>query len=366
MTNQEIVDQTSLVLRENKKQWEDVYAKHIQIIKDNAKSEDLYLSKYCQINSPLTLYSSISKAKSESVIYDLRFAGKSIGTITLKGKTKKEKALEKDKPKYKALLLFSNGQINTARTLKYNIPNKKEEWDSENATKFRSHFIKELGQLTANQLKEFFKGGKIGEEARLESLILNELRRGKKTPHITPVLLDKAFYQLTTPLAASNHYEPPRMTTNPNFRGGGIDILARITHGSNKYGNRLAVIELKDANKKSKAKNAEPQSVVLQQAIEYATFLAHLLCSKSGDDWWNNFKDKGKNKDQQTVPSELHIDAISLMPEGNSEEGDLETVLEVKGLGKKIYIHPYSLYFEKDNKGNPTRFFGTLINEINK
>lgn len=364
MTNQKIVDKTSSVLNENKSKWEDVYAKHIEIINKNA--EHAKLSDYCQINSPLALYSSISKAKSEDVLYDLRFAGKSVGTITLKEKSKKEKELEKDKRsgQYKAILSFSDGQLNVVKKLGFDIPPKKEEWNSKNARNFRSKLQNKFRYgISAKQLKDYFKGGKIGEEARLECLILNELKKGK-IPNITPILLDKAFYQLTTPLAASNHYEEPRMTTNKNYRGGGIDIFARITHGSNRYGNRLAVIELKDANKKSKAKNAEPQSVVIQQAIEYATFLAHLLCSKRGDDWWNNFRDRDKQKNQLSVPPELHIDAISLMPEGDSEEGDLKTVLEVKGLGKKIYIHPYSLYFKKDNDGNPIGFYGTLIDEI--
>ena len=366
MTNQEIVDNSSLVLIENKNKWEDVYAKHIGIINDNSKYERL--SDYCRIDPPLTLYSSISKAKSEDVIYDLRVAGKSVGTITLKEKTKKEKALKKDKRsgQYKAILSFSDGQLNVIRKLGCNIPPKKEEWNSKNAKKFRSDLKNKFRcGISAKQLKCYFKDGKIGEEARLECLILNELKKGR-IPNITPILLNKAFYQLTTPLAASNHYEEPRMTTNKNYRGGGIDIFARITHGSNRYGNRLAVIELKDANKKSKAKNAEPQSVVIQQAIEYATFLAHLLCSKSGDDWWDNFRDRDKQKDQLSIPPELHIDAISLMPKGDSEEGDLKTILEVKGLGKKIYIHPYSLYFEKDNDGNPINFYGTIIDEIKK
>ena len=371
MTNQEIVNKTSLVLIENKSKWEDVYAKHIEIINNNA--EHAKLSDYCQINPPFTLYSSISKAKSENVIYDLRFAGKSVGTITLKEKTQKEKESEKGKSEdkkspHKAILSFTDGQINVVKMLGYDdIPQKTVEWRGKDADKLRSFFKKNYPNgISKKQLADCFKGRKIGEEARLECLILNKLKKEKLIPKITPILLDGAFYQLTTPLAASNHYEEPRMTTNKNYRGGGIDIFSRIMHGSNRYGNRLAVIELKDANKKSKAKNAEPQSVVLQQAIEYATFLAHLLCSKSGNYWWNNFKDRDKEKNQTSVPPELHIDAISLMPKGNSEEGDLETILEVKGLGKKIYIHPYSLYFEQDNNGNPISFYGTLINEIGK
>ena len=116
-------------------------------------------------------------------------------------------------------------------------------------------------------LKEFSKSGKS---------------EGKLLRNIQPVTLGKKFFQLTTPLGASdmkNNDGLPEFV-NCNAGGGGIDILARVVH-KGVFGPRLAVIELKDENKDS-----EPQKDVMFQALAYATFVACLLRSGKGKVWW--------------------------------------------------------------------------------
>ena len=156
--------------------------------------------------------------------------------------------------------------------------------------------------------------------------------------------MGEKFFQLATPLSASKHGEIPKYSCE---NGGGIDILARVNHTNNKRDNRLAVIELKDENKPN-----ESQAMALQQSLVYATFLANLLRSDHGNDWWHIF---GRSNE---VPELLHLDAVTLMPdEGASEEGCLDEIV-INDIN--VIIHPHTLYYKRDKDGNPDGFSGTL------
>lgn len=143
--------------------------------------------------------------------------------------------------------------------------------------------------------------------------------------------------------------------------GGGIDILARVTHKkkeNEKGGSRIAIIELKDENKSS-----EPQAKAMKQALIYATFIARLLRSKSGDTWWNIFRDQEKNfEEPKQVPKDLHLDVVTLMPKGNSNEGSLASI-EVEQLPNTTF-HLYTLYYDVNSEGNPNDLEGTFCEAL--
>ncbi len=156
----------------------------------------------------------------------------------------------------------------------------------------------------------------------------------------------------------STHIPTLSLTEKENgATGGGIDILARIKHSA--FNSRIAIIELKDENIKN-----EPQKVAMYQALIYATFLAHLLRSKSGKYWWHIFKNKNCDShinNIEDVPNHVDLDVVTLMPEGYTDEGDLHD-LQIDGLN--VSLHLYTLYYKIDHKGNPCEFVGTLVDEL--
>ena len=130
---------------------------------------------------------------------------------------------------------------------------------------------------------------------------------------------------MTTPISPS---KPPITYSGQN--GGGIDILARSN-------GKLCVIEVKDENKPS-----ESPTVVIKQAIAYATFICRLLRSNSGSDWWNIFGFERKN-----VPQKLIINVVAAMPfpKDNSIPDFANLRIEIKSLKVKLELH--YIYFKE-------------------
>ena len=247
---------------------------------------------------------------------------------------------------------------------KANPPRKPYAWDSEEARKIWNVFVN-------------FKGEDIkthSNEHRLETLVLSDLAKGhisdgKVMTSIQPVMLGSiGFFQMRTPLSASNHkiadYPKYSMREDGAACGGGIDILARIVH-KKEVGWRLVIIELKDQNKKS-----EPQPEVMQQALVYATFIAHLLRDKeSGNLWYNIFRDQKEDKflDEK---KELKIDVISMMPpipynkKGKPlyEEGEMDPI-SVPNI-PNVTLYPHTVYIDADlQKFKIKNVNGTLIDD---
>ena len=331
MTNKEIVKQTSELLASNVF-WEDIYERYAnQIIKNSKKYKDN--KKLFKVKSPLTIYSTISSVMSGSS-YDLRFAGQSVGTISVEDDIVKLTVKNADYSREK--FGFANSKVL-----------KKVDWKTdEDAQSFRRFFY---GLENNRKLKV------KSQEHRLENFILKEFskkhRAQKLLCNIQPVRLCGLFFQLTTPLKASSH-QPTISLTNNNkgATGGGIDILARTLRSSNNV-RRLAIIELKDENKSN-----EPQKEVMFQALIYATFVAHLLRSKSGEKWWKKIFRFGSSVDQH-----IDLDVVSLMPSGDPQEGELSPI-ELPKLN--VTLHPYTLYFDVDSDGNPCAFDGTFSKEL--
>lgn len=333
LSNEEVVNETIRLL-ENNNEWADRYNGYASAILKNKDKYGMRSRKF-KINSPLYVYSSITKVKSNSstCTFDLRFAGQSVGEIKVDRNGCILLNVDDEQAKYVHEHFGSTFLKGFSK-----------EWKSPIATEFR--------QLFMNQSST--KSTKVhSQEHRIENWMLAEFSKktrseGKLLCDIQPVRLGGKFFQLATPLSASKHGNPPKYS---NEKGGGIDILARVNHTTNTRDNRLAVIELKDDNNPT-----ESQAMTLQQSLAYATFLAYLLRSNSGTNWWHIF---GRSRE---VPEILHIDAVTLMPdEGASEEGCLnETPINKLN----VILHPHTLYFNRGADGNPISFSGTLKDSL--
>lgn len=336
----QIIQSTIDRLSENKK-WEERFQGYIHnIVINHQKKRKRSFRK----PEGLSLYSSVgSNGKS----YDLRFRGQSVATV-------KETAAEKVKLSPKS----------DANQKYFGLDLRKEDvdWDSTEASNFRSFFKKESLKFTTEHPKADRKKTK-SEEHRVENCLLREfskqLGKEKALCYIQPIKLYNLFFQMPTPLKASTH--------NPTYseRGGGIDILARIKplNGTS----RICVMEVKDENKP-----AESQATAMAQAVTYAVFIAYLLRSKSGQHWWNFFMERSltetKGKDVTTrnkVPKPLHIDVVTIMPQGTSEEFcDVDIPLDELD----TTLHCHSLYYYDDvfQKDETFIFSGTYPNQLRK
>lgn len=318
----EIIEKTLCELKKGE-EWEDIYSKYAGEI---MKRKSNYVKNINSIKHfiDLPMYSSIAKLKDTSVRSDLRYGGQSIGEIKISkcGITQ---------IKIKENIIADNKEISKDKWYS---------WDSDEAKSIRKYYTKKN------------KSKKINEhyvESRMLAEFSKKSRKEKALPNVRPVRLGNLFFQFTTPLQASKKRPKIALTSNKNgANGGGIDILARIK--TKEYSNsfNLAVIEIKDENKSS-----ESQKDVMSQAIIYATFIASLLRSKSGKDWWKLFRESKKNSD---VPKKIEIYVVTLMPKGNSEEGYLGK-LEIEELGAALNLHSLYYTFNSDNSIN---FCGTL------
>lgn len=343
--NKEIVEATLKVLDTYPK-WQQIYERYAKEILGNEKSYE-EAGKLIHIRKPLVLYSRIGCVKDSSNVklFDVRFAGQSVGEFKVNIKKREVKLLiTEEQAKFaKESLGFSE-----SKEFKKGI-----DWKEE-AHNFRKFFYR---QESTDSIPV------KSPEHRLESFLLKEFSKktraeNKKLCNIQPVRLGDEFFQLTTPLKASSHIPQISITDKGNGKigaqGGGIDILARIRHEEENYP-RLAVIELKDQNIPQ-----EPQEEVMEQALIYATFIAKLLrMSSCGNEWYNIF---GFNK-KIDEKSHIDLDVVSLMPIGSSKEGELSPI-ELNELN--ITLHPYTLYFSTDANGNPDKFSGTLAKDIKK
>ena len=353
--------ETSNVLLENTS-WEAIYERYAKEIIKNKNKYGIN-SKRFQVNKPLLVYSSIGKVKSDSntTAYDLRFAGQSVGLIEVNKEAKVMLTVSESQAKYAK----ENFNFSLSKELK------RVDWKKDaDAIAFRRFYLK---SESTNEVAI------KSPEHRIESKLLDEFskdsRKQKKLLcNIQPVRLGGKFFQLTTPLKGSTHIPTLSLTEKGNgATGGGIDILARIKHSP--FKSRIAIIELKDENV-----DDEPQEVAMYQALIYATFIAHLLRSRSGKLWWYIFKNYPSKKDKlkevidfddfakirkllDDVPTPIDIDVVTLMPEGPSGEGSLEDI-PLEELN--VTLHLYTLYYKEDQKGNPCEFVGTLVNELKK
>lgn len=318
MSNQEIVDYCNKLLDDNPK-WIELYKTDAEIL---TKNENNYKKKshLFQVNKPLYRYTTISRVKGWYQ-YDLRFRGQSVGEISVsKGK----------------ITLKAEPEVNPKGGNYFNW-NKSYNGEWKKAVEFRKHF-RDLEEISAKTKSP---------EHCVENLMLAEFAKHKSTDkqllNIQPIKLCGFFFQLTTPLKASNHQD----IKFAGAKGGGIDILARVRHHSNEC--HICVMELKDQNTES-----EPQSAVIQQAIAYATFLGNLLTTEgAGSKEW--FKLMGFNG---KMPNHISIDVATVMPNTLPDTCKSGEELQVN---ERVSLHLFSLFFDSSKNW---RFSGTLKDEI--
>lgn len=298
-------------------EWILRYANYTKKIATNLPAYVAGRKKF-RINSPLYLYTSISNLLKINVpTYDLRFLGQSVASVKIKNN---------------GIIITTNKNKDSSNIKFFGIdkPLKNENWDSFKATKFRSSFRK----CTSSRGHSY--------EHKIESGLLSEFHSDSKSKkalyNIQPVLLANIFFQMATPLKASLS----DIVYSKSY-GGGIDILARVKHKNNSV--RLCVMELKDENRGS-----EPIEKVMNQAVAYATFIANLLRSDSGNEWYKIFGFSGD------VPKQLTIDVSTVMPyPSNNQLYDFnKSKFEVL---EDTHLELYSLYFKEKSKFVDGKYF---------
>ena len=294
--------ETTMQLLSNNPEWEKRYAGYIKRLVNKQPKE---------FNKPkgLSVYTSISNHKEN--IYDLRFDGQSVGKIVSTPDKILLKPEENTNEKYFGFILKKE---------KVNWKNSSE------AKSFRKFFRDKAKEANEIKLKS--------PEHRVENRLLEEFAKrtkaeGKALTGIQPITLNGCFFQLPTPIKASEH--------NPEYAkqyGGGIDILSRVKRLDKT--SRLCVMEIKDENKPS-----ESQSDAMEQALIYATFVAKLLRSKSGQEWWDFLMNRDSTS--RPLPSSLEIDVVTIMPVGSTAEF-VDEIIPIPSLGTNFHCH--SLYYD--------------------
>jgi hypothetical protein len=320
---QETVSKVKDLLKTNIEEWEDRYSSYASEIKKRKQAFNKGRTEFHQWK-PLYVYTSVSGAKGAKLEYDLRFLGQSVATLKIKDDGK---------------VLITSKDKRNEKYFGIKTKLKGSDWAGEEAKCFRKEFSVAL------------KKGKMpkSKEHRYENSLLVEFsktdRNTKLLCNIQPVKLSKMFFQMPTPLTASkNDIEYAK------YSGGGIDILSRVKHCNNKT--YLCVMELKDENK-----STEPPEKAMKQAIAYAVFIACLLRSKSGNDWYKLFGYKGN------VPENLDIDVAVVMPYNKDRNNDFGQALSVDG-NTTLKLH--ALYTPENWPDNEGEFIGSLKDILSK
>ncbi len=363
MRNEEIVKIASEKLVSNN-DWREAYTRYAEGI---SAKKDLFVEviKILKKKLPrnmglLRVYSSINLAQKTSVEYDLRIFGQSVGSLIIHfDKNNEPQLFLKITPEQE----YNNDNHLGIKT-KASPKRKPYPWDSEEAKHIVDIFTKYNGE-NANM---------HSDEHKMETLILHDLNKklkkeGKMFPYVRPVMLGEVgYFQMRTPFGASKHrtkdYPKYCMRKDGAASGGGIDILARIQHKDSSW--RLAIIELKDGNTGS-----ESQPIVMQQALVYATFIAHLLrCEECGNMWYNIFRNQWNEVLLNEKKDRIKIDVITMMPpiplnkhgEYIYNEGELKAI-DVPGI-KGVTLYPYTVYIDADLKKSLIKnITGTLNND---
>ncbi len=263
-------------------EWIERYKKYADEISGNVAMLKERKASFHKWN-PLYVYLTTSEMKKGgSISFSLRYKGQEVGKLVVKDE-----------------ILCYPAYQNNSKNFGY-TPNFRDEflWNSENARAFRKFFVKNPPRI------DF---GKKNDEHRYESMLLTCFEDRDKEidafKHIRPVsVISGVRFPMPTPISASNK----KAVTYSGTYGGGIDIFTRTGNGKATY---LNIMELKDENHKE-----EEPSVVIRQAIAYATFILRLLRSESGAAWYKLFGFSS------TLPDSIKVYATCLMPKGYCED----------------------------------------------
>jgi len=317
-----VVETVNNLLKDNNEKWQSRYKDFADKVIKHEKEYTIRKKRF-QVKMPLYCYTEIGSLlknplnkktdKENKLEYKLRFYGQDIATVSVQDEN----------------ILISTKKYDKSNEKLGNKPLGNNKWSD----KETSEFLAKFKQISKEKVKS--------KEHRVENILLAEFAKkkseGKKLCNIQPIKLCGLFFQFTTPLRASKE-----IGYSENNKGGGIDILARVKHKNNSV--NICVMELKDENIEK-----ENPKIAMKQAVTYAAFVAHLLRSESGNDWYKIF---GFGKD---VPKELTIDVAIVMPFKEERSENFEKLKEIKVL-ENTYLKLYSLYFLEDEKG----FIGSL------
>lgn len=250
--------------------WEEYFRNYLTKISKTKNINKKIQGYNTNKDSPLGIYSSISKI--DSAKYDIRYLGQNIATYTEKGFELKDN-------------LFEYFDI---------VPEIK---DADEETV--------LNILNGLQPKKILRS----PEHIFESCILKKMNMEENKVYfrnMQPITFSNGlFFQMPTFFSASNHKEDPRYKKN----GGGIDIFARVKIKNEPVDkcNHLCIMELKDEYNR---KNETPD-LIIYQAIAYACCIHKLLRSSEGIKWYNFFRGNDNNKN---IPENLVLYACVVTP----------------------------------------------------
>jgi hypothetical protein len=303
------------ILRENKSEWEERYAKYADRLFLSPSASSLPFEcpgeLFAYINFSTALKNCTNKTTAK---YFLRYQGQNVADIEVAKKDSK--------------VTFTTYNTNDSN-FGYSTNVKKADWWSDIGEEFKEFFA---------TYKKRIDNGRRNEEHKIQNLLFRELSKkigiGKQLKYIQPVKLQNCFFEMPTPFKASDH--------TPSYsgkNGGGVDILARVRHGKS---TRLGVIEVKDENNQH-----ESIELVINQAVTYACFIRELLRSKSGQKWQKIF---GYTKPITGSSGGLIIDAIAAMP--NISEDDIKQLASTKRLRVAVeddYLELHCISFSEEN-----------------
>lgn len=322
---EQFIKKTLDLLKENP-EWERRYAGYLTEVWNRS---DKWQKPFRKAEG-LSLYTSLATRNEK--IYFLRFKGQNVGKISVR--------------RNGDVVLTSLVKESKSHEIKGIIPYKVSvDWHSKEASKFRREF-RDISKETKTK----------SPEHHVENSLLKEFRKrnGDEKPirNIQPVLLHGHFFQMPTPLKASDH--------DPKYvgKGGGIDLMARIRDINGHV--RLCVCEVKDDNK-----NKESQKATMSQALIYGTFIAKLLTEQP--EWWEVFAGHSTRRDNISKSwDKKHIEVVTIMPTGSTETFDDK---ELMVPGTDFILVCRALYYDKEEfekNNNNFKFTGTFLNDIKK
>lgn len=311
------IDKVLRVLEENN--WASQFNDYVTAYEDKKKVVESAFRRFRYPKS-LDVYLStdrVRKAKDDDVEFDLRYEGQSVAKLKVK-----EEALylipetENNKNHYEGY----------AALFKHEQPKESLAWNSTEAQEFRKYFAKSPERIDKKSTKE----------SQLESRWLKQFKKRSSTDklilNIRPIQLFNGYFQMPTPLAASD-------VDNIKYAevGGGIDILARQGVAGRPF---LTVIELKNENKVR-----ERPEVAIKQAIAYATFMQRLLrTEEAGNTKWWKFFGFGR-----PIDNPLTIRTVIAMPSGKyNDDWFAGKTIGIPGSNDVLELH--YLYFDVDEQ----------------
>ncbi len=316
----------SYSLLDENSEWINRYRGYITKISDSFFPIQCKLvKKVVHLDWPLAAYLNIDSVKKSGMNLDLRLFGTSIATLFIKRdsltseeyKLVREKKLDQiDRKRFNSVVRVSFKKDGLEKLIKEGSEGKspiikkefvsKEYWDlsfikklhAEQDYSWHDHIIDKFRSI----IKRIYEnqGFIAADEHAHESNVLH-LMKGN-SPYfnaITPVLLEGAFFQMTTPFMGSKSKDNLVEYAAGKGKGGGIDILARKKYGAK---NELCVIEIKD-----KYESGEEPIKAIKQAIAYAGFLMRLIQAEYGEMWLKYF---GINSSKE----KCNINAVIAMP----------------------------------------------------